>query len=357
MKLWQYLCLTALIVCTWSSPGAAAEELAAGDAPVFYPSAPNPPRLQYLRKYSSAYDMSAEESGFRNFIFGGADKEEQAINKPYGVAIHDGAIFAVDSRGAGYVIFDFVRDTWNTIRGTGDGAMPKPINITIDDDGTRYVTDTQRNTIIVFDSNDRFVRVLGAPNQFQPVDVAISGNRLYVTDVANHKVHVLDKLSGETLLAFGSPGPGEGEMVHPTNVAIGPDGNVYVTDTNNFRVQVFTPNGDFVRKVGSAGTAYGQFGRPKGVAVDRDGILYVVDAAFENVQMFNEQGQILMYFGGPGNGRGNLDMPTAVVIDYDNVDYFRKYADPDFEIEYLVLVANQFGANKIVVYGFGSLKE
>jgi hypothetical protein len=64
-----------------------------------------------------------------------------------------------------------------------------------------------------------------------------------------------------------------------------------------------------------------------------------------------------MYFGGSGTGRGNLDMPTAVAIDYDNVEYFREYADPDFEIDYLVVVANQFGANKIVVYGFGSLKE
>jgi hypothetical protein len=73
--------------------------------------------------------------------------------------------------------------------------------------------------------------------------------------------------------------------------------------------------------------------------------------------MFNDQGQTLMFFGGPGNGRGNLNMPTAIAIDYDNVEYFRKYADPDFELEYLVLVANQFGTNKIAVYGFGSLKE
>jgi outer membrane protein assembly factor BamB len=357
MKLQRHLYLTLVILFAWGSPGAAAEEPPAGDAPVFYPPAPNPPRLQYLKKYSSAYDMSVEESGFRDFIFGGADKEEQAINKPYGVAIYDGAIFAVDTRGGGYVVFDFARDEWNTVRGTGDGAMPKPINITIDADGTRYVTDTKRNVVIVFDSKDRYVRVLGSEGQFQPVDVAISDDRLYVTDVEHHKVHVLDKLSGDTLFTFGSPGPGEGEMVHPTNVAIGPEGSVYVTDTNNFRVQVFTPDGDFVRSVGSAGTGFGQFGRPKGVAVDREGIMYVVDAAFENVQMFNEQGQILMYFGGSGTGRGNLDMPTAVAIDYDNVEYFRKYADPDFEIDYLVVVANQFGANKIVVYGFGSLKE
>jgi hypothetical protein len=82
-----------------------------------------------------------------------------------------------------------------------------------------------------------------------------------------------------------------------------------------------------------------------------------VDGAFQNVQMFDADGQILMYFGSPGNDRGSLNLPTGIDIDYDNVEYFRKYADPDFEIEYLVVVANQFGPNKIVVYGFGSLKD
>jgi DNA-binding beta-propeller fold protein YncE len=357
MKSQHYLYLAVFILCAWASAGTAAEEPSADDGPVFYPPAPNPPRLQYLTKFSSAFDMSGEQGGFRDFIFGGAENEEQAIQKPYGVAIHDGAIYAADTRGFGYVVFDVANGEWRAVRGSGDGAMPKPINITIDDDGTRYITDTKREAVIVFDSNDRFVRVLGSPGQFKPTDVAISEDRLYVTDAEHHKVHVLDKASGETLFTFGNPGPGEGEMFYPTNLAIGPEGNVYVSETNNFRVQVFTPDGEFIRKVGSVGTGWGQFSRPKGVAVDREGVLYVVDSAFNNVQMFNDQGQTLMFFGGPGNGRGNLNMPTAIAIDYDNVEYFRKYADPDFKLEYLVLVANQFGTNKIAVYGFGSLKE
>jgi DNA-binding beta-propeller fold protein YncE len=357
MKLQQYLCLMIIVLCGLGSTSSAAEEPLEDDAPVFYPPAPNLPRLQYLTKYSSAYDTSGEESGFRDFIFGGADEEEQAINKPYGVAMHDGAIYAIDTRGSGYVVFDVANGKWNAVRGSGDGAMPKPINITIDKDGTRYVTDANRRVIVVLDSNDRFLRVLGSPGQFKPSGLAISGNRLYVADVENHKVHVLDKLSGDTLFEFGNPGPGDGEMVHPTNVAIGPDGSVYVSDTNNFRVQVFTPDGEFVRKVGSVGTNYGQFARPKGVAVDRNGVLYVADSAFQNVQMFNDQGQTLMFFGGAGNDRGKMNIPAGIAIDYDNVEYFRKFADPEFELEYIVLVANQFGPNKISVYGFGSLKE
>ena len=62
-----------------------------------------------------------------------------------------------------------------------------------------------------------------------------------------------------------------------------------------------------------------------------------------------------MFFGGTGGDkRGRMNLPTVVKIDYENVEYFRKYAAPGFEIEYLVIVVSQFGANKVSVFGFGS---
>ena len=64
-----------------------------------------------------------------------------------------------------------------------------------------------------------------------------------------------------------------------------------------------------------------------------------------------------MYFGGPGNARDSLNLPTVVKIDYDNVEYFQQHVAPEFEVEFLVAVANQFGRNKVVVFGFGSMRE
>ena len=326
-----------------------------GEGGIFYPPAPNPPRIQFLTKFSSAYDVSADgSSGLRDFVFGGEELEEQAINKPYGLAIHDGAIFAVDTRGSGYVIFDVAAGKWRAVQGSGGGAMKKPLNIAIDDDGTRYVTDSDRKAVLVFDRNDRFRLAIGEPGQFKPSDVAIAGDHLYVSDVLHQKIHVLDKRSGETLFTFGETGSGPGQMAHPTNLTIGPDGTIYVTDTSNFRIQHFTAEGEFIRQIGSVGTGYGQFARPKGIAVDQEGRIYVVDAAFQNVQLFADDGALLMFFGQPGKKRGDFNLPTVVKVDYDNVEYFRKYAAPGFEIEYLVLVANQFGLNKVVVFGFGS---
>jgi DNA-binding beta-propeller fold protein YncE len=327
------------------------------EPPLFYPPSPNLPRIQYLTKYSSAYDLSDGDKGFRDFVFGGESNEEQVVTKPYGLAVHEGAIYVVDTRGSGYVVFDVAEGKWRSVTGSGNGAMRKPINITIDEDGMRYVTDTDRELILVFDQKDRFVRSLGQPDQFKPVDVAIAGDRLYVTDIKHQKVHALDKNSGETLFTFGEAGVEPGQMAHPTNLALAPDGTIYLTDTTNFRVQQFTADGEFIRQIGSIGLGFGQFARPKGLDVDRDGRVYVVDAAFQNVQMFDDEGNVLMFFGGAGNGRGEMSLPTVVKVDYENVEYFRKYADPDFEIEYLVLVANQFGLNKVAVYGFGSLKD
>ena len=324
---------------------------------LFYPSAPAPARLQYLARFSSAYDVALRSSSFRDFVFGGEEYEEQAINKPFGLAVYDGAIYAVDTRGNGYVVFDVAKGKWRKVAGSGRGSMKKPINIEIDKDGTRYVTDTERNAVLVFNSNDKIDRVFGEKGQFRPIDVAISGDRLYVSDSENNKIHVLNKYSGESLFTFGGSGAGEGKLVHPTSLAIGYDESIYVTDTTNFRIQKFSLDGEFLGSFGKVGTNIGSFARPKGVDVDKDGNIYVVDAAFQNVQILNDQGQPLLYFGGAGSGKGKMNLPTVVKIDYDNVEHFRKYAAPGFDIEYLVLVANQFGNNKVMVYGFGAQTE
>ena len=185
--------------------------------------------------------------------------------------------------------------------------------------------------------------------------MAIVGERLYVVDILHHEVHVLDKLSGALLFKFGKAGSGVGELFQPTNIALGPDGDVYVAETGNFRVQRFKSDGTHVRFYGEVGNVPGAFARPKGVAVDRDGRIYVADAAFQNVQVFENSGRLLMDFGRPMPGLDGLNLPAAVRLDYDHVALFNRYADPKFSVEYLILVVSQFGPNKVDVYGYGRM--
>lgn len=336
---------------------ASAEDNAAAEQAMFFPPPPDIPRLQFLQRYSSPLDITTKKQGFRDFVFGGEQQEAKLVEKPYGLALYEGAIYVVDTRGNGYGVFDIANGKSKVVRPTGPGALVKPINITIDEDGLRYVTDTDREQIIVFDSRDRFVKAIGKPGQFKPIDIAVAGNRLYVTDIMHHRVVVIDRQSGDELFEFGQAGSEPGQLFHPTNLAIGSDGTIYVTDTSNFRVQQFEPDGEFVREIGALGTTFGHFARPKGITLDRDDNIYVVDAAFQNIQILAPDGAPLMAFGGPGPDKWNISMPTVVKVDYDNVQYFEKFAAPNFDIEYLVLVANQYGLNKVVVFGFGQFNE
>lgn len=336
---------------------AAAPDSGPAEPALYYPSPPAPARLQYLTRFSTQLDLGASNDAFNEFVWGKQTEDGHLVKKPYGLAIHDGAILVVDTRKYGYAVFDLKTQRARFIQGSGPSAMRKPINITVDSDGTRYITDTKREQILVFDRNDRFQRAIGASGQFRPVDVAVTADRLFVTDILHHQVHILDKLTGGPIATFGSVGGDPGELFQPTNLALGPDGTLYVTDTGNFRVQEFTLEGEFVREIGQIGTVAGQFARPKGIALDRDSRLYVVDAAFENIQILDQDGTSLLYFAEPGDARGNINMPTVVKIDYENLDYFRRYVDPAFELEYLVLVASQFGINKVVVFGFGTMRE
>lgn len=336
---------------------AATSEKKVARAAVFYPPLPNPPRIQYLATFSGPGDVNAARRPWLDFLIGKDTGANEAIKRPYGVAVHAGRIYVADTRGGGYAVFDLQRRRFEFVQGSGGGKLPKPINISIDADGSKYVTDTGREQVVVFDKDDRYVRAYGASGDFKPGDVAVLGDRLYVSDLKNQQIHVLDKATGKLLFKIGRAGSKEGEFVFPTNLAIGPEQHLYVTDTGNYRIEKFTLDGKFVRSFGTVGSGFGQFARPKGVAVDREGRLYVVDAAFQNIQVLSPEGKLLMFFGSSGDDPESMNLPTQVVIDYDNVRYFQPYADPKFKIEYVILVANQFGASKVNAYGYGRMED
>lgn len=327
---------------------------------LFYPSLPDAPRIQFLTSFSVAADVEEKKkkkSGWlSNFVLGEENPEDkEGPEKPYGVSLKNGLIHVVDTRGGGYAIFDVPGKDYRFTFGSGSAVMTKPVNIEIDDEGTKYVTDTERGQILAFDSNDKYLKTYGKRGQFRPTDVLVDEDRLYVVDIQAHQIMVLDKKTGDELRTFGGPGAENSNFFQPTNIALGPDKHLYICDTGNFRVQKFTRDGEFVQSFGAGvGTAPGDFARPKGVAVDRMGRLYVVDAAFGTVQIFNSEGDLLLYFGEPASApRGALDLPTDIDIDYDSVPYFQQYADPGFKLEYIIVVASQFGNNGVNVFGFG----
>lgn len=148
----------------------------------------------------------------------------------------------------------------------------------------------------------------------------LNGN-VYVSDVNNHRIQKFSK-KGKFMMAFGQRGTSNGQFQSPRGVAVDADGNIYVADTSNHRVQKFDKSGNYVLKWGSLGTGNGQFNNPYGLTVDlRNGQVFVTDSSNNRVQKFDSVGTFVLAWGSYGEGPGLLSFPTDVVVDGDGKVY------------------------------------
>jgi DNA-binding beta-propeller fold protein YncE len=318
--------------------------------PVFFPPPPAPPRIQFLTSFSGLKDIETQ-SAFNRFVVG--EKRDVRVDKPYGIALHDGKIYVCDTNST-VAVFDLKRRTFGPMTGAvGPGTLRQPINISIEADGTKYVADPVRGQVVVFDRDDAYVKAYGLPGAWRPVDAVPLEDRVYVADVANGLVKVFDKQRGEMIKTIGDKGDPSERLDRPTNLAFDRDGYLYVTDVGRFQVVKFDRDGHFQSTFGKPGDNLGHFARPKGIALDRDGRLYAVDASFNNVQIFNPEGRLLMFFGEGGDKPGGFVLPAKVTVDYESLPYFREYLQPGFQPEHLIFVTSQFGGRRVNVFAYG----
>lgn len=105
---------------------------------------------------------------------------------------------------------------------------------------------------------------------------------------------------------WGTLGAAQGELDFPFNISLDSSGNVYVPEVGNDRIQVFGPDGEFIRTWGSAGSGDGQFNDPMGVDVDASGNVYVADSSNNRIQKFDASGNYLTQWGSGGSGSGEF---------------------------------------------------
>jgi DNA-binding beta-propeller fold protein YncE len=315
--------------------------------------------VQFLVSFRGAEGVEKKPSSFRAFVLGQPrDDDRREVRRPFGLAVREGVVYVCDAAANLVARFDFRARSYRILGTGGLGKLRKPVTVAIDEAGLKFVADTLRQQVVVFGPDDAYVNAFSLPDSGKPVDVAVRGNELYVLD--NDKtpqVVVLDRTSGRVLRTFGSLGAEEGQFNLPSAIAIGPTGDVFVSDTLNFRIQRLTREGKVVWARGQAGRRLGEFGRPKGIAVGPDGVIYVAEAAMELVQMFSPEGQILMHLGGPGDAPGALTLPATVAVDRTSIPDFQRYVYPGFAVDYLLFVTSQFGPPRVSVYAFGRFPE
>jgi DNA-binding beta-propeller fold protein YncE len=297
---------------------------------------PNPPavaRIKYTTWYSSDKEKRnlkgnvAKKNSWMDRLAGTQSNEEVfsmpfQLNQPYGIAI--------DSKGNAYVadpkvgaIFIFNTDTRDVelIKNGAHAHFVRIIGLAMDDSDRLFVSDPGLRHILVFSKDHKAEDVI-TEGLTEPSGLAIdTQNRLlYVTDVELDQVFVFDADSFKLLRKIGTTGhkhelTSPGDFAKPTGIAVDKEGNLYVADTLNNRIEIFDPDGNFISTFGKNGDGPGYFARPKGVAIDSDGHVWVADGAQDRVQVFTKEGQLLIAFGGHGLLPGQFQGLVNIAID------------------------------------------
>jgi DNA-binding beta-propeller fold protein YncE len=310
-----------------------------------WPSPPNIARLKFLDFYAGMkIDRSVAKKkrklSWMDRLAGTKPKDMTDLIKtfpyqlisPYGIAIDShGLVYVADQRVGAVFIFNTKTRDVQLIRNGREATFGLVNGVAIDDDDRVFVSDGKLHRVLVF--NTKWVG--GKPTYEvanviteglkDPVGLAIdTGNRfLYVVDTQQDQVLVYDADSLKLLRRIGTGGRNHwlttpGDFAAPSNVAVDKEGNVYVTDTLNNRVEIFDADGEFISLFGKHGDGPGYFARPKGIAIDCDGHIWVVDQYQDRVQAFDREGQLLMYVGGHGNYPGQFASAVGIAIDKNN---------------------------------------
>ena len=233
-------------------------------------------------------------------------------------------MYVVDTRQRKIHVFDSGRSKYISFPDKPVVDFEFPVGITADGKGRVYVSDSSTNLVHVFDSfGEKYLTSLGRGELMRPTGLALRSDRdeLLVVDTLASEIIVFDVRNFNIKTRAGRNGKQRDALHYPTSIALGPDGDIYVTDSLNFRIQNLSADLKFQNSFGEAGDGPGYLSRPKGVAVDSDQNIYVVDALFDNVQIFDRSGQFLMAFGTAGHAAGEFWLPNDIFIDSNDVIY------------------------------------
>ncbi len=207
--------------------------------------------------------------------------------------------------------------------GTEPGTR-KPMGVAVAPSGVVYVVDRLPSVVALYSPAGQWLGTLADPPQvsgaWQPLGVAVNAEgKVYVTNgsVRGRAVAGYD-VQGRFVSAYGTISEGAATGVsYPAGMALGQNGNMFVSDSNHSRIAVLNQEGDIVASYGGS-VGNESLALPRGIFIDRRGFLYVTDAPSHIVKVWDasqEPAKYLFSFGEPGSADGQLLYPNAVAVD------------------------------------------
>ncbi|MFY9741035.1 MAG: SMP-30/gluconolactonase/LRE family protein [Candidatus Sulfotelmatobacter sp.] len=307
---------------------------------IVWPQPPAIARVRYLDYFSAEKKQAEKQQDVKRKSWmdrmAGVDPNEAAkragtkprfaLGTPYGLAVDSkGMLYVADTKVGAVFIFDPENKDTGFIKHGVDAKFGRIFGLAIDDADRLFVSDGEYNHILVFNKEHKLEGQFGDGVLNDPAGMAIDEeNRfLYVANTGTDQILVYDADTFKLLRKIGTAGKAHtlttpGDFSKPTNVAVDKDGNLYVSDTMNDRVEEFDADGQFIRTFGKNGDGPGEFTRPKGIAVDCDGHVWVADANMNRIQIFTPEGDLRLIFGGFGWLPGEFEALTGITIDKKN---------------------------------------
>ena len=312
---------TVLVLAAAAAGCASTWSLRGQDAAVAlqWPFAPNRAKVTYVRSLTGVDRHGNGGARLAGIVTGKDAAAGNAFVLPVAVATgRDDRLAVADTGRRGVHLVQPATHAYQALCGTKQEPLVSPVGVAFDDDLRLWVTDSS-GKLFAFGADGRPLLVrtkAGDAPLLRPTGVAYGAAKrlVYVVDTVACAVHAFRADDGAFAFSFGKRGTGAGEFNFPTSIFRTAGGELFVTDSLNFRVAIFddagTPRGAF----GHHGDGSGDMALPKGLAVDGDGVVYVADALLDNVQLFDRSGGFLVTVGQRGFGDGEFWLPSGVFI-------------------------------------------
>jgi sugar lactone lactonase YvrE len=300
---------------------------------------PNPPaiaRIRYVNWFANdkavrnLQGSQQKKSTWMDRLAGTQSSDEIfkrpfSLIQPYGIAVDSkGGLYIADQKVGAIFIFNTDTHDVDMIRNGVHAHFSRIVGLAMDDNDRLFVSDPGLRHVLIFNKEHKAEDII-TEGLVSPGGLAIdTQNRLlYVADSELDEVLVYDADTLKVVRKMGTTGrkhelTSPGDFAMPSALAVDAEGNLYVADTLNNRIQIFDADGNFVSTFGKSGDGPGYFARPKGVAIDGDGHIWVADGMQDRVQVFNKDGQLLISFGGHGLLPGQFQGLVAIAIDKRN---------------------------------------
>jgi DNA-binding beta-propeller fold protein YncE len=218
----------------------------------------------------------------------------EGLHNPMGVAVGlDGRVYVTETGGSRKIhIYDSLgQQELASFSSPGAAEADRvPMYIAVGPTGDLYVSDRGASKIFTFSPDGDYKGEVAPPpgtEEWDPLAMTFdkAGN-LYVADVTpgSHRILVMDPL-GNLKLSFGTQGEKRGEFWYPNGLVVDDQGRIFVSDSNNGRMQAFDETGKFLFQI-SRGMSEGDLAMPRGIAIDSKGRLLVVDTTRGSIQAY-----------------------------------------------------------------------